>query len=90
MKANLLSFILSSALLGGAAFAQSSDGDHPRPRQPPEEAFTACSGLAEGDACTAKPRGHELKGQCTLGHESRLWCRPSGPPPGPPPSDDAR
>ncbi|MCU1277600.1 MAG: hypothetical protein JWM53_1146 [bacterium] len=84
MKKLFLPFVVSAALYGGVALAQ-SDGDGRQPRQLPEEAFAACKDLNEGDACTAKMPDREVKGQCITGRQTRLWCRPSGPPPHRPP-----
>ncbi|HTP49423.1 MAG TPA: hypothetical protein VMK42_01895 [Anaeromyxobacteraceae bacterium] len=54
---------------------------HPHHRPPPE-AFEACSGLAEGTACSVSHGGHTLSGTCRSGPEgSPLACAPSGPPP---------
>jgi hypothetical protein len=75
--------VLAVSLSTGLAFAQSEREEHHR-HQLPEEAFTACGGLKEGDACIARPGGTEVKGSCTLGHETRLWCRSTEPPSCPP------
>ena len=85
MRKLTLPFVLATALCGGAASAQPGGDDRPPPPGLPEEAFTACKDLNEGDACTAKMHDHERKGQCVMGRETRLWCRPSGPPPPRPP-----
>ena len=54
----------------------------------PAEAYTACDSKAEGDACTVTMHDHTIRGTCaTMPKETKLHCRPSGPPPGPPPSD---
>ncbi|MCU1283408.1 MAG: hypothetical protein JWM53_6954 [bacterium] len=84
MKKLLLPFVVSAALCGGVALAQ-SEGDGRPPRQIPEEAFAACTNLSEGDACTANVHDQEVKGQCIKGRQTRLWCRPSGPRPHRPP-----
>jgi hypothetical protein len=84
MRKLVLPFLISGALASGIAFADTTTNDEEQHRHHhalPEEAFTACNGMNEGDACTAKPRGTEVKGQCTMGHQTRLWCRPSSPPP---------
>ena len=78
------SLLLPSLLAGGVALAEPRDRPPP-PRTPPEEAFNACASMSEGDSCTAHMPDHDVTGTCTLGHESRLWCRPSEPPPPRPP-----
>lgn len=53
----------------------------------PAEAFTACESKAEGDACSVTMGDRTITGTCaTHPKETKLHCRPSGPPPGPPPS----
>ncbi len=55
-----------------AAFAQ----EH---RRPPQEALTACSGLAAGTACAFTFRGENLTGTCAAPPgETDLACRPAG------------
>ena len=78
----MLSLLMAATLAGAVARADSGDRP-PRPPLPPE-AFASCKDLAEGDACTAHLRDRDVAGSCTLGHETKLWCRPSGPPPPPP------
>ncbi|MFT3773352.1 MAG: hypothetical protein QM820_48855 [Minicystis sp.] len=54
----------------------------PPPHGPPPEAFTACDGKAKGDACSVQIHDHTLQGTCDAPpNESRLACRPNGPPP---------
>lgn len=54
------------------------------PPRPPEEAFTACSGKSRGDACAVQIHNHTMEGVCDAPpNESRLACRPNGPPPEP-------
>jgi hypothetical protein len=67
-------------VVGGVASAQHHEG----PRRPPEEAFAACQDLREGDECVVTMRDPKLKGTCASAPDSRLVCRPSGPPPAPP------
>jgi hypothetical protein len=51
----------------------------------PEEAYTACSGKAQGDSCTATMGDRSVTGTCDIPPSStgstRLACKPSGPPP---------
>ncbi|HEY2746107.1 MAG TPA: hypothetical protein VGL86_15835 [Polyangia bacterium] len=79
----LLSLLMASALAGAVARADSDTCDH-KPHAPPPEAFSACRDLSEGATCTAHIHDHDVAGTCTLGHETQLFCRPSGPPPPPP------
>ena len=53
------------------------------PPGPPPEAFAACKGLAEGDACTVSFDGHTMEGICRSGPDGKeaLACAPNGPPP---------
>ena len=67
-----------------------------RPPGPPPEAFSACSGKAQGTACTMiAPRGETMTGTCEAGPGQRggpgassdngqLACRPDRMPPGKP------
>jgi len=70
--------VFVSGLVSGSASA-----DPRRPPPPPKEAFDACSGSKEGDACTVKVRGDEIHGTCTTFPEGGLACRPDCPPPPP-------
>ena len=59
-----------------------SRADEPPPL--PSEAYAACDSKADGDTCTVHFHDRELRGTCALsGNGGRLFCRPSGPPPGP-------
>jgi hypothetical protein len=82
----LCSGLVFFAVIGADALASAE------PPPVPEEAFTACSGKSEGDACTAKLPDRELAGTCTQHpKEGKLFCRPSGPPPsGGPRADTSR
>jgi len=81
-----LSFIAGAAALGVAL----ASGDAPPPPHhgPPPEAFDACSGKSEGDACTVTFRDKSLEGKCLAppkdAGESRLFCAPPLPPEPPP------
>ncbi|MCK4660962.1 MAG: CotH kinase family protein [Phycisphaerae bacterium] len=60
------------------------------PETVPPEAFEACEGMQEGDACTVSVGGDVISGICTMLSDGRLACIPegaAGPPPGdgPPP-----
>lgn len=49
----------------------------------PQAALDACSGKAEGDACSVEFRGQAIEGSCRkLPQEDELACLPAGPPPG--------
>ncbi|MEY4576911.1 MAG: hypothetical protein RL701_1614 [Pseudomonadota bacterium] len=49
--------------------------------KPPEEAYSACKGLAEEDVCKVDFRGHEIPGNCSPDAENgTLFCRPEHPP----------
>ena len=68
-----------AAGLGVLALAANAEANPPAP---PSEAFTACDGKARGDACTVQVHDHTMNGVCDAPPgESRLACRPSGPPP---------
>ena len=68
-----------AAGLGVLALAADAEANPPAP---PPEAFTACDGKARGDACTVQIHDHTMNGVCDAPPgESRLACRPSGPPP---------
>lgn len=71
----------------GTGLALAEEGHHRGPRQPPPEAFAACSSLSASDACTVTFHGHTLEGICRSGPDGKgaLACVPKGPPPGPPP-----
>jgi hypothetical protein len=63
--------------------------DQGRPAQgPPPEAYAACDGKKQGDSCRVKLGDREMDGTCENpppgASESRLACRPAGPPPAPP------
>ncbi|QFT56432.1 hypothetical protein [Microbulbifer sp. THAF38] len=49
-----------------------------QPRKPPQEAFDACNGKSEGDACTVEtPRG-TLEGTCRKPpQEEQILCVPT-------------
>jgi hypothetical protein len=71
--------------LSALAFA---DDDHPHHRGPPPEAFTACDGKADGDACSVTFHDNTAHaGTCEAPHHEsdgkRLACRPNDLPPPP-------
>jgi hypothetical protein len=82
---NLTRTLLVASVLtavGSVAFAAEAD-----PPPLPPEAYTACASKSEGDACTVTMHDKTIDGTCaTHPNETKLHCRPSGPPPGPPPS----
>lgn len=67
------------ALAAVSVFGSTASADPP---PLPQEAFTACEGKAEGEACSVTFREHTMEGTCTSGPDGgKLHCRPSGPPP---------
>ncbi|HKA89625.1 MAG TPA: hypothetical protein VKE22_18300 [Haliangiales bacterium] len=72
-----------------AASGIAAAGDTPPPpspehrHQPPPEAFAACKGLKEGDACSVQFRERTVEGVCAKQPDTELFCRPSHPPPHP-------
>lgn len=78
--------VFGMSLIATAQAQQRPDarpGPGERPPGPPPEAFDACDGLQEGDACSvATPRGDVLAGICHALHERRV-CVPDAPPPPP-------
>jgi hypothetical protein len=74
----LASASLVSVALGGPA---SVLADSAGPPPPPKEAFDACSGAKEGDACTVHFGDHAVSGECVDFRGAGLACRPSRPPP---------
>jgi hypothetical protein len=76
--------IVLLSMLGLVAEA-SADGDRPAPPPIPKEAVAACTGLAEGDACTVTFGPNAIEGTCAKTPDGILACRPNHPPPGPPP-----
>lgn len=66
-----------------AAIPSTAQGEGPPPLPP--EAYAACDSKAVGDTCTVTIFGKDVTGTCTTDRDGgRLFCRPSGPPPGPP------
>jgi hypothetical protein len=49
---------------------------------PVPEAFTACDARKPGDACSVELRGETVAGSCMADEQNRLFCSPTGPPPG--------
>jgi hypothetical protein len=86
--------LAGAGLTFGLALAASSSSalacpDGP-PGPPPPEAFTACENKARGDACTVQIHDRTVSGTYdSPPDQSRLACRPNGPPP-PPPGDGNR
>ena len=77
---------MSCALLAGLAFAgvqSASASGPPRGHHPlPPEAIQACSGLAEGAACSFTMGQHSVTGVCRAGPQDQaVACAPDGPPP---------
>lgn len=54
------------------------------PHPPPPEAFEACDGAAEGQACTVETPHGTLSGTCQMPRGNRLVCVPENMPPPPP------
>ncbi len=63
--------------------ARAEDRPH---RQPPPEAYTACSAKKANDACSVQLRDRAVEGTCKADAQEQLFCRPLHPPHrGPPP-----
>lgn len=78
-----------------AAPAAADHPDGPPRHGPPPAAFTACEGKSAGDACTVPHGDRSATGVCAGPppgvSDTRLACRPDGPPPdGPPPARASR
>jgi hypothetical protein len=58
--------------------------DQHGPPPPPKEAFEACAGAKQGDACTVRFGDHEIAGRCDAPPGGGLACRPDGAPSPPP------
>jgi invasion protein IalB len=79
VKAAVIAATLATCALAAAARAQEPA---PRPhRSPPPEAFVACEGKKEAEACSVQRRDHTLTGVCAADDQARLFCRPDRPPP---------
>ncbi|MGZ3421614.1 MAG: hypothetical protein ACXWUG_28410 [Polyangiales bacterium] len=71
-------FVLAAHLVANSPMSE-------KPPPPPPEAFIACEGKASGDACTVHVHDKDITGRCSSSpDDSRLFCRPDGPPPPPP------
>ena len=72
-------------ILAGAAMADEPPRGAPPPPPPPlpNEAYAACDGKSDGDACTVGFRGNKLDGTCAAANDKRLFCRPPNLPPPP-------
>jgi hypothetical protein len=68
-----------------ASLADASALDANRPPTPPAEAYSACEGHSEGDACTVKFRDQTLDGTCRKfpDNAAALVCVPTHMPPPP-------
>ena len=60
---------------------QQGGGCPPGPHNPPPEAFEACRGRNQGDACTVNTPHGTLTGTCETFPGQGLVCRPACPPP---------
>ena len=72
----LFALLLTTSTLWAATAPRRGETD--RPRQPPAEAFSACSAASEGDACSFEaPRG-TIQGTCRVPpRRSELICVPA-------------
>lgn len=68
-------------LIAALAISSAALADHP-PREPPPEAYAACTAKAQGDKCTVTHDDHTINGACA--GDAKLFCRPDHPH-GPPP-----
>jgi hypothetical protein len=68
-----------------ASLADASALDANRPPTPPAEAYSACEGHSEGDACTVKFRDQTIDGTCRKfpDNAAALVCVPAHMPPPP-------
>lgn len=79
----LLSACFSATLaIVGAGAAQGQSGPPGGDRRgPPPEAFEACEGLAEQDACPmVTPEGEAISGTCVTTPKEELVCMPADAP----------
>ena len=91
MKHALLHACLGAATLSASALAAhaSAQPSDPRdqsdkgPRRPPQEAFDACSGHAEGDSCEVTFHDETHAGTCIAHRDKELFCMPNDMPPPP-------
>jgi hypothetical protein len=81
--------VVFATCIAGAALAAP-----PEPREPPPEAYTACTSKAAGDTCSVTFHEHTMAGTCAAFND-KLACKPAhGPgdhhgPHGPPPEAKA-
>ena len=85
MQRDHLAFLLLSAAFLTEVLAEQRP-DRP-PRQPPEEAFTACAGKAEGDSVTLPGPHGDLSATCE-NFDGKLAARPEFHGERPPPQED--
>jgi len=71
-----------AAAAAAPALARAADRP-PAPPAPPPEAYSACAGSAEGDACTVAFGEESAEGTCAVSREGNLFCRLDHPPPPP-------
>lgn len=78
-------FRLAATLCILGCVSQQASAAGEGPPQPPPQAFAACDGKSSGAACSVKFGERSIEGTCTSHpSEQRLFCMPSGPPPGRP------
>jgi hypothetical protein len=78
--------LIAGAILITALPFAIANADRPPHRQPPKEAFEACSQRKAGDACSVTLGSRTITGVCANGPDGNgpLACKPDRPP-GPPP-----
>lgn len=87
MKTMTVLFLVVTSAPAFADHPPGPPGPPGPPRRPPAEAFAACTGHAEGDACTVTFGEHTIDGQCMKVPEhikeeaGKLFCRPHHRPP---------
>lgn len=81
MKAKIISLALlftSAVVAAQVGLAESKEGQEPRRKGPPPEAFAACEGRAEGEKVAFDtPRGHTLQAICKH-KQGKLVAVPEG------------
>jgi hypothetical protein len=79
----MMTLFMAMGLLGPSAAVYAQSG--PPSGGPPAEAYSACTGKSQGDACTVRMGKRETTGSCENpppdATNKSLACRPAGSPP---------